>query len=40
MDTGMVGVFAPVILQNLGQQGVAGSLLQNLGGIWGTGAGS
>jgi hypothetical protein len=40
MDTGMVGVFAPVILQYLGQQGVAGSLLQNLGGIWGTGAGS
>lgn len=40
MDTGMIGVFAPVILQYLGQQGVAGSLLQNLGGIWGTGTGS
>ncbi|WP_448111681.1 DUF2780 domain-containing protein [Pseudomonas lini] len=40
MDTGMIGLFAPVILQYLGQQGVAGSLLQNLGGIWGTGTGS
>ena len=40
MDTGMIGVFAPVILQYLGQQGVAGSLLQNLGGIWGTGTGT
>ena len=40
MDTGMIGMFAPVILQYLGQQGVAGSLLQNLGGIWGTGTGS
>jgi hypothetical protein len=39
MDTGMIGLFAPVILQYLGQQGVAGSLLQNLGGIWGTGTG-
>ena len=40
MDTGMIGMFAPVILQYLGQQGVAGSLLQNLGGIWGAGTGS
>ena len=40
MDTGMIGLFAPVILQYLGQQGVAGSLLQNLGGIWGTGIGT
>ncbi|WP_367373225.1 DUF2780 domain-containing protein [Pseudomonas lini] len=40
MDSGMIGLFAPVILQYLGQQGVAGSLLQNLGGIWGTGTGS
>ncbi|WP_223485497.1 DUF2780 domain-containing protein [Pseudomonas sp. A-RE-19] len=40
MDSGMIGQFAPVILQYLGQQGVAGSLLQNLGGIWGAGAGS
>ncbi len=39
MDSGMIGQFAPIILQYLGQQGVAGSLLQNLGGIWGAGAG-
>ncbi|MDD0973729.1 DUF2780 domain-containing protein [Pseudomonas fontis] len=38
MNTGMIGQFAPLILQYLGQQGVAGSLLQSLGGIWGTGA--
>jgi len=38
MDSGMVGQFAPVILQYLGQQGVGGSLLQSLGGIWGTGS--
>ncbi len=31
MDSGMIGQFAPIILQYLGQQGVAGSLLQNLG---------
>lgn len=37
MDSSMIGQFAPIILQYLGQQGVAGSLLQNLGGIWGTG---
>jgi hypothetical protein len=37
MDSGMVGQFAPVILQYLGQQGVAGSALSRLGGIWGTG---
>ncbi|MBZ9783500.1 DUF2780 domain-containing protein [Pseudomonas sp. REP124] len=40
MDTGMVGLFAPVILQYLGQQGVGASLLQNLGGIWGLGTGT
>ena len=40
MDSGMVGQFAPVILQYLGQQGVGGTLLQSLGGIWGTGTGS
>jgi hypothetical protein len=40
MDSGMVGQFAPVILQYLGQQGVGGSLLSSLGSIWGTGAGS
>ncbi|WP_214509899.1 DUF2780 domain-containing protein [Pseudomonas brassicacearum] len=39
MDSGMIGQFAPIILQYLGQQGVAGSLLQNLGGIWGSSAG-
>ncbi|NNJ18805.1 DUF2780 domain-containing protein [Pseudomonas putida CSV86] len=37
MDTGMIGQFAPLILQYLGQQGVAGSLLQSLAGIWGHG---
>jgi len=36
----MIGQFAPVILQYLGQQGVGGSLLQSLGGIWGAGTGS
>ncbi|MEO4012117.1 DUF2780 domain-containing protein [Pseudomonas rossensis] len=40
MDTGMIGLFAPVLLQFFGQQGVGGSLLQNLGGIWGAGTGS
>ncbi|BBP67469.1 hypothetical protein PHLH5_50100 [Pseudomonas sp. Cab53] len=39
MDTGMIGQFAPVILEYLGQQGVGSSLLQNLGGIWGGGTG-
>lgn len=39
MDSGMIGQFAPIILQYLGQQGVASSLLQNLGDIWGSGAG-
>ena len=37
MDSGMIGQFAPLILQYLGQQGVAGSLLQSLSGIWGSG---
>ncbi|MGY2261985.1 DUF2780 domain-containing protein [Pseudomonas sp. SDO55104_S430] len=40
MDSGMVGAFAPVILQYLGQQGVGGTLLQSLGGIWGVGSGT
>jgi len=40
MDSGMIGQFAPVILQYLGQQGVGGSLLQSLGGIWGAGTGT
>lgn len=40
MDSGMIGQFAPVLLQFLGQQGVGGSLLNSLGGIWGVGSGS
>lgn len=36
MDTGMIGQFAPLLLQYLGQQGIAGSLLQNLGSLWST----
>ena len=31
MDSGMIGQFAPMILQYLGQQGVAGKLLQQPG---------
>ena len=38
MDSGMIGQFAPLILQYFGQQGVGGSLLQSLGGIWGAGS--
>ncbi|KAA0950212.1 MULTISPECIES: DUF2780 domain-containing protein [unclassified Pseudomonas] len=38
MDSGMVGQFAPVILKYLGDQGIGGSLLQNLSGIWGAGS--
>ncbi|MDF9903782.1 UNVERIFIED_ORG: hypothetical protein OKW15_001738 [Pseudomonas reinekei] len=40
MDSGMIGQFAPVLLQYLGQQGVGGTLLSSLGSIWGTGIGS
>ncbi|WP_223456838.1 MULTISPECIES: DUF2780 domain-containing protein [unclassified Pseudomonas] len=40
MDSGMIGLFTPVLLQYLGQQGVGGSLLSSLGGIWGAGTGS
>jgi hypothetical protein len=40
MDTGMIGLFAPVLLQFFGQQGVGGSLLTNLGGIWGADTGT
>ena len=40
MDSGMIGQFAPVLLQYLGQQGVGGSLLSSLGSIWGTGTGT
>lgn len=39
MDGGMVGRFAPAILQFLGQQGVAGTVLQSLGSLWGVGGG-
>ncbi|MBU6960014.1 DUF2780 domain-containing protein [Pseudomonas sp. CVAP len=35
MDGGMIGQFTPILLQFLGQQGVGGSLLNSLGGIWG-----
>jgi len=38
MDSGMVGQFAPLLLQYLGQQGVGGPLLKSLGGIWGAGS--
>ena len=37
MDSSMVGQFVPVILQYLGGQGVGGSTLQALSGIWGAG---
>ena len=37
LENGMIARFAPLILQYLGQQGVAGSLLHNLAGIWGNG---
>ena len=40
MDSGMIGQFAPVLLQYLGQQGVGSPLLSSLGSIWGTGIGS
>ena len=40
MDTGMIGQFAPILLQYLGQQGVGGSLLSSLGSIWGTPTGA
>ena len=37
MDAGLVGQFAPILLQYLGNQGVGGQLLQTLGSIWGVG---
>jgi len=40
MDSGMIGQFAPVLLQYLGQQGVGGTLLSSLGNIWGAGTGT
>ncbi|MEN0106837.1 MAG: DUF2780 domain-containing protein [Pseudomonas sp.] len=36
MDSGMVGQFAPLLLQYLGQQGVGNGLLGNLGSLWAT----
>ncbi|MFO2462167.1 DUF2780 domain-containing protein [Pseudomonas sp. 15FMM2] len=38
MDSGMVGKFAPVILQYLGGQGADSSLLGKLAQAWGTGS--
>ena len=35
MDSGMIGQFAPIILQYLGGQGVGTSLLGKLGSAWG-----
>ena len=35
MDSDMVGQFAPILLQYLGNQGVAGNLLTSLSSIWG-----
>lgn len=40
MDSSMIGKFAPLLLQYLGQQGVQGSLLSSLGGLWGVGSGA
>lgn len=37
MDSGLVGQFAPLILQYLGQQGASGSALQSLGSLWNVG---
>ena len=39
MDSSMIGKFAPLLLQYFGQQGVEGSLLSSLGGLWGVGSG-
>ncbi|WP_339532032.1 DUF2780 domain-containing protein [Pseudomonas mucidolens] len=38
MDSGMIGQFAPVILQYLGGQGADSSLLGKLAQAWGTGS--
>ncbi|MBV7571613.1 DUF2780 domain-containing protein [Pseudomonas sp. PDM32] len=40
MDSGMIGLFTPVLLQYLGQQGIGGTLLSSLGNIWGAGTGT
>lgn len=36
MDTGMVEVFSPLLLQYFGNQGVSGGVLQSLSSAWGT----
>lgn len=36
MDTGMVEVFSPLLLQYFGSQGVSGGVLQSLSNAWGT----
>ena len=38
MDSGMIGQFAPVILQYLGSQGASTSVLGKLAQAWGTGS--
>ena len=38
MDSGMIGQFAPVILQYLGGQGASSSVLGKLAQAWGTGS--
>jgi hypothetical protein len=40
MDSGIIGQFAPLLLQYFGQQGVDTSLLSSLSGLWGVGAGA
>ncbi len=35
MDTGMVDVFSPLLLQYFGNQGVSGGVLQSLSNAWG-----
>lgn len=37
MDASLAGQFAPILLQFLGSQGVAGPLMQSLAGVWGVG---
>src|SRR5690606_11456789 len=38
MDSGLIGQFAPILLQYLGNQGASGGLLQSLASAWGTAA--
>ncbi len=40
MDSAMIGQFAPLLLQYLGQQGVGGPLLSSLSSLWGAGNGA